>query len=307
MNEEFGSCTNDEKDCAFMCICSGSSHSPKRNRNNHIKYMYYSTHTRAQAPKLEWIKIGSQAHWIPHVRDCVSIDKNQLDKLRIMIIALGQCTQFAHSDSHKCSCFVCFFSSFGTQNTLVGYLGSIWNVPFFSRSNEQNIFDLRTQLNEIDMVLLYAYRLCIIVYFLNYMTCRWYGLRLFLSLSLVNQFALVRCDHRISEHFILVIHDEPLDAQKRGASQKGLLSIEHTTFVFWLGFSGKFDKIFSICTINVYRILNHMYYLFTWQYLPSDYIGKYNKHSINCFKCRPTGFQFMLSLSVIEIFHLFDA
>lgn len=126
------------------------------------------------------------------------------------------------------------------------------------------------------------------------------------SLSLVNQFALVRCDHRISEHFILVIHDEPLDAQKRGATQKGFLSMEHTTFVFWLEFRGKFDKIFSICTINVYRIPNHMYYLFTWQYLPSDYIGKYNKHSINCFKCRPTGIQFMLLLSVIEKFHLFD-
>lgn len=144
-------------------------------------------HTRAlkQAPKLEWIKIGSQAQWISHVRDCVSIDKNQLDKLRIMIIALGQCTQFAHSDSHKCSRFVCFFLFWHSKYTCWLFRFHL-KCPFFSRSNGQNIFDLRTQLNEIDMVLLYAYRLCITVYFLNYMTCRWYGLRLFLSLWSTN-------------------------------------------------------------------------------------------------------------------------
>lgn len=132
MNEEFGSWTNDEKDCVcvHVFLLGVILQSQKKSKQTISNICIANTRALNQAPKLEWIEIGSQAHWISHVRDCVSIDKNQLDKLRIMIIALGQCTQFAHSVSHKCSRFVCFFFSFGTQNTLVGYLGSIWNVLF---------------------------------------------------------------------------------------------------------------------------------------------------------------------------------
>lgn len=95
LNGEFGlwQSITEKKWWKRLCVCSCVYllgvffSSPKRNRS------IYAGNIRTRALRSSMNKNGSQAHQKSHVRDCVSIDKNQLDKLRIMIIALGQCTK----------------------------------------------------------------------------------------------------------------------------------------------------------------------------------------------------------------------
>lgn len=120
---------SDEKDCAYVrvCTCLGYFFQSQK-KSKHLCWK----HMRARSHKLRssMNKNGSQAHQKSHVRDCVSIDKNQLDKLRIMIIALGQCTQSTAVQNriNALFSFLCVFFCLNTQNTLVGYLDTIWNV-----------------------------------------------------------------------------------------------------------------------------------------------------------------------------------